>query len=230
MTADRLDRLEEAIEAFEGYLARVPGARNRADVERRLASLRVALRERQQDAAQPTPPPARAPRDERPVMQLLGEPAPATASTAAPTTSVVVSPGYRTPSPEPVVIEEGGGPVFVWTWPLLLLTAGAAIAAPVVWLEGEAKRDELLERCQLGTGTCDVSVVRGELEGYEVATNALWISAVGLGVITAIVFFVEGSARTTVVRRTVSSREALRLPPGLRLRVGLGGLGVEGSF
>src|SRR5690606_23247847 len=116
VTADRLDRLEEAIEAFEGYLASVPDARNRAEVEQRLASIREDLRERQHVATQQSPPPARvtAPRAERPVMELLGQPA-----SAAPAASsgVGVTTHYRTPPPEPVVVEEGGGPVFVWTWP-----------------------------------------------------------------------------------------------------------------
>ena len=137
--------------------------------------------------------------------------------------SVVVAPPHEVPPHDEVVVDEGGGPVFVWTWPFLLLTVGAAIASPIVWVEGEGRRDDLLAQCQTGAGSCELGYVRGELEPYELATNALWISAASLGLITAIVFFVEGSARTTVVRRAAA-------PEPVRLGIGPGGLSIGGSF
>ncbi|UJR82292.1 tetratricopeptide repeat protein [Sandaracinus amylolyticus] len=211
VTADRLGRLEESIIAFEQYLASVPDARNRTEVEQRLASLRDDLREQQH--VDVTPPPRETPRrEDRPVMTPMGgEPAPP----SEPSRSVVIS--DPTPPVDEVV---DSGPSFVWTWPLLVLTVGAAIASPIVWVEGEGRRDELRDQCAI-TG-CTRDFVSGELEGYEIATNALWISAASLGVLTAIVFFVEGSARTTVVRH--AERE------GVRLQVGLGGLALEGTF
>lgn len=52
---DRLRRDGEALDAFERYLAAVPDAENRTEVESRIAVLRRALAERQQ-APQPTTP------------------------------------------------------------------------------------------------------------------------------------------------------------------------------
>lgn len=214
VTADRLGRLEESIIAFEQYLESVPDARNRAEVEQRLASLRDDLREQQHVEVAP-PPRATPRRDDRPVMTLMGsEPAPPSDSRSV----VLAGPLPSDTQPVDEVVE--GGPSFVWTWPLLVLTVGAAIASPIVWVEGEGRRDELRAQCALTPCTRDF--VSDELEGYEIATNALWISAASLGVLTAIVFFVEGSARTTVVRH--ADRE------GVRLQVGLGGLGLEGTF
>jgi tetratricopeptide (TPR) repeat protein len=52
--ADRLRHNEEALEAFEAYLAARPDAENRANVEARIAVLRRAIA----DAARPTPEPS----------------------------------------------------------------------------------------------------------------------------------------------------------------------------
>lgn len=230
VTADRLGRLEESIEAFEQYLAHVPAARNRAEVEHRIASLREDLRERDHVA---TAPPERttAPRTERPVMTLSGP----VAGTTAPASSGAASgpppgaiagfrPGGSSGPSDDALITTGGGPEWVWTWPLLVLTLGASIAAPIAWDQGWQALARLEATCTAQGGCTDDEIESSAPKNWELATNVLFVSALALGGITVIVFLAEGlSGGPTVVRRA-ERRE------GVRLRVGLGGLGLEGAF
>lgn len=214
LTYERLDRLREAIDSFQGYVDALPMARNRMQVEDRIASLRQDLDEREGRIATPTAPRTTPRASERPIMTLMGEdaeqsrPDPATAARQPPRTETVV---------------EGGGPEWIVTWPFLGLTAVSAITAGIAWDQGWQALRALEDECLARMGCTENAIGESSARAWETATNALLVTSIVLGAATLITFIAEAASPTDsrIVERTVSS---------VRIDLGLGRLSIEGSF
>ena len=121
MSADRLRRDEEALEAFEEFLARVPEHPNRVSTENRVAALRRVLEERDVAEAAAAPTPAE--------VAAAAQPAPA----------------------EPVassrdVVEDDGGSVLStwWFWTIIgVLVVGGAAAGVAVAMSGDTQQEPI---------------------------------------------------------------------------------------
>ena len=93
------DQPGEALRFYRRYLQRAPGAKNREDVERKIAELEKTVEERRKAAAAATPPPLPAPPvttapAPTPAPAPVGPPAP----TNAPTTTPSTTPARRRPA------------------------------------------------------------------------------------------------------------------------------------
>lgn len=225
VTYERLDRLEEAIDAFQSYVDALPMARNRMQVENRIASLREDLRGREpaQATATTIAPRTTPPASDRPIMSLLGadatesRPDPATTSAAMPTAT-----GPTATGPTETVIE-GGGPEWIVTWPLLALTVAGAIATPIAWDQGWQSLAALEQECAYYMDCTQATIDGSAAKSWEVATNVLLVSTLVLGGATLITFLVEAATPT-------ARREVQRPIGSVRLDVGPGGLSVGGAF
>jgi hypothetical protein len=134
------DQPTEALRFYRRYLQRAPNARNREDVERKIAELEKTVEERRKAAAAATPPPVVAP----PVTPAPS-PTPAPAPVAGPTAPAPTPPPATTPSPEtpaPVPVEAGSGRgLKIAGWSLLgggvLCGAGALVTGLMARSKGQ---------------------------------------------------------------------------------------------
>ena len=105
------DQPGEALRFYRRYLQRAPGAKNREDVERKIAELEKTVEERRKAAAAATPPPLPAPPvttapAPTPAPAPVGPPAPTNAPTTTPSTTLGTEmPGVATSPP----VEAGSG-------------------------------------------------------------------------------------------------------------------------
>lgn len=213
LTYERLDRLEEAIASFQAYVDALPMARNRMQIEDRIASLREDLRARAVPvtSAQPrTTPPV----SDRPILSLLGSDAPDSRPEGTAPTSTVA----RT---ETVI--EGGGPQWIATWPLLVLTIAGAIATPIAWDQGWQALAVLEEDCARTLDCTQETIDGSSPRSWEIATNVLLVSTLVLGAATVITLIAEAATPT-------ARREVQRPIAALRLSIGPGGLALRGTF
>lgn len=216
LTYERLDRLAEAIDAFQRYVDALPMARNRMQVEDRLASLRDDLRERapSEGAARGTATtiPRRAtPRaSERPIMSLLGS----DAEDSRP---------EGTPAPRTETVLEGGGPEWIVTWPFLGLTALAGVITGVAWDQGYQALRVLEDECRAFMDCTPASIEGSSARAWETATNVLLVTTLVLGAATIVTFVAEAATPT-------EPREVQRPIASLRLDAGAGGLSLRGTF
>jgi hypothetical protein len=125
------DQPGEALRFYRRYLQRAPSARNREDVERKIAELEKSVEEHRKAAAAATPPPLPPPPlTTSPAATPAPVPAPAVGPPApvAPAPAPIVTPGTETP---PVMVETGpsqGRQIAAWS----LIGAGVLCGAGAV--------------------------------------------------------------------------------------------------
>ncbi len=119
------------------------------------------------------------------------------------------------------MVTEGGGPEWVASWPLLVLTLGTVIATPIAWEQANQAFQELVDACTVEAPCFPGQIDASSADAWEVATNVLLVSSIVLGLTTLIVFIAEGATPTEThqVERPVVS-----------LDVGPGGLSLHGAF
>ena len=106
------DQPAEALRFYRRYLQRAPNARNREDVERKIAEVEKTVEERRKAAAAATPPPLPAPPvattpAPTPTPAPVGPPAPTNGPTTTPSTALgTETPGVTATAPP---VEEGSG-------------------------------------------------------------------------------------------------------------------------
>jgi hypothetical protein len=127
------DQPTEALRFYRRYLQRAPNARNREDVERKIAELEKSVEDRRKAAAAVTPPPAPAtPPAPAPVV-VAPTPAPPPAPVAAPadaTGGTTNGSGTTTETPPPAPVEEQSQTRKVVSWSVVgagVVTAGVGV-------------------------------------------------------------------------------------------------------
>jgi hypothetical protein len=140
------DQPAEALRFYRRYLQRAPSARNREDVERKIAELEKTIEERRKAAAAATPPPAATPPiAPTPPPAPAPNPAPATgpAAPAAPTPPGTETPG-TTLTPAPSASGEGSGRTMkIVGWSLVGGGVLCGVGAVVTGLMARSKGNDL---------------------------------------------------------------------------------------
>lgn len=129
--ADRLRQDEKTLEAFRAYLAQLPEAANRVEVEARIAAIERSVAERKSAlAASPTAP-------------VITAPTPAQTAEQAPTAATQDDPAFTGSD------SAGGRPVtkqwWFWTGIGAVVVGGAAVALAVALGGEEAEREPFYE-------------------------------------------------------------------------------------
>lgn len=157
LVEDRLRHDEAAVEAFEQYLAAVPDAENRAEVEARIRVLHQAIDARALDAS-PSPSPADVP--------------------ATPTPAAETSASSPAPGPGAQDLYEIGGLTALG----LALAAGAGAGA--TWALANDRYAALDASC--GSQGCSTAQIAGSgAPDLVTATNVLLVSAIVAGLASA---------------------------------------------
>jgi hypothetical protein len=139
------DQPAEALRFYRRYLQRAPNARNREDVERKIAELEKTVEERRKAAAAATPPPLPAPPvttapPPAPTPAPVGPPAPTNGPTTTPSPTLgTETPGVATPPP--VEAGSGGRTLKIVGWSLVgggvLCGAGALVTGLMARSKGQ---------------------------------------------------------------------------------------------
>jgi tetratricopeptide (TPR) repeat protein len=141
---DRLRNDEKALEGYEAYLAAVPDAPNRADVETRAAAIRAALARRE-----PAPPSAEVPAPAE--VAASAEPAAPASAEAAPAPAQAMR-------DEPAEPREGGGVLSKWWfWTAVGVVVAGGATAIAIAASGEDDPKPLAPRSGVVVTTLQVS-------------------------------------------------------------------------
>jgi tetratricopeptide (TPR) repeat protein len=145
------DQPNEALRFYRRYLQRAPNARNREDVERKIADLEKAVEERRKAAAAATPPPVTAP----PIVPAPTTTAPPPAPLAGPPAPVAPAPPSTTETPAtppaPIPVEGGSGHgLRVVGWSLVGVGVLSGAGAVVTGLLARGKGNDLTNMSAAG--------------------------------------------------------------------------------
>jgi tetratricopeptide (TPR) repeat protein len=146
------DQPVEAVRFYRRYLQRAPGARNREDVERKIADLEKTIEERRKAAAAATPPPAVPPPvvpvAPPPPAPMVGPPAPAATPPPAPPPSATSAETVDTePGPAP---SEGGSTKKILGWSFLGAGALCGAGALAAGLVAKGKANDFANMSKMG--------------------------------------------------------------------------------
>jgi hypothetical protein len=187
------DQPGEALRFYRRYLQRAPGARNREDVERKIADLEKTVEERRRAAAASAPPPVTSP----PPPTL---PAPAPAPIAGPPAPLPAAPPPSTsPTPEaplPVVSEGPSTARRVVSWSILGVGVACGAVALVEGLVARGKGNDLTTMSAAGNATFDPTI---ESSGKQANNLAIGFGIAGgaLAVTGLILVLTEGSSSSS---------------------------------
>jgi hypothetical protein len=137
------DQPAEAVRFYRRYLQRAPNARNREDVERKIADLEKTIEDRRKAAAAATPPPLPAPPVVPATPPAATPVAPTPVGPPAPTAPAlgVTSPGAGTTEPPVGAADESGHTLRVVGWSLVgggvLFGAGALVTGLMARSKGQ---------------------------------------------------------------------------------------------
>ncbi len=208
------DQPQESIHFYRRYLQRSPEARNRDDVERKIASLERLIEERRKAAAAVAPPPPKA------------EPAPPKAEPPPPpppvTTPVVVAPASPPPPEPPSTMRRVVG------WSMIGIGVASGVVAVIEGINAKNKGDELTKNSMMMPKTvfnADQLAIQSAGQTANIVAIVCGIGGTALAVTGAIILITNGSSSsdsgTPPAPSTVSF--APWLAPGL---VG-GGMGLR---
>ena len=192
------DQPNEALRFYRRYLQRAPSARNREDVERKIADLERTVEERRKAGAVATPPPLTAPPLGAPALPAAVAPAPVP---APPPAGLVGPPAPQSgavplgPVPAPVSGDEGPSQArTIFSWSLVgagvLCGAGAVVAGVIA----RGKGNDVTSMSAMGA-TFDPNV-----EHAGKVANALTIGfgvAAGALAATGVILLVTGGSSAT---------------------------------
>jgi tetratricopeptide (TPR) repeat protein len=186
------DQPSEALRFYRRYLQRAPSARNREDVERKIAELEKTVEERRKAAAAATPPPVATP-------PLTPPPPPVPAPTPAPAagppqpnpapTTPSATPGGETPAAP--AAEEGSRTLKVVGWSLAGVGVLCGAGAVVTGLLAKGKSNDVMNMSMQGGVVFDPNLQHsGKL--YNNLTIGLGIAGGALAVTGVILALVSG--------------------------------------
>jgi hypothetical protein len=201
------DQPAEALRFYRRYLQRAPNARNREDVERKIAEIEKTVEERRKAAAAATPPPLPAPPvtttpAPAPTPAPVGPPAPTNGPTTTPAT-----PGTETPSltvTATPVAEGSGRTLSIVGWSAVGAGVLCGAGALITGLMARSKGQDLTNTSNAG-GVFDPNV---EHSG-KVLNNA----TIGLGIAGG-VLAVAGAVLVVVGSSGSSGDSAAPAPEG----------------
>jgi tetratricopeptide (TPR) repeat protein len=181
------DQPNEALRFYRRYLQRAPGARNREDVERKIADLEKQVEDRRKAAAAATPPPVAAP----PVVPVAPAPAvtpapapvgPPPAASPPPTT-----PGTETPA---APAEEGAGRALkIVGWSLIGGGVLCGIGVAVTGILGHNESQTVMNMSNQGGVTFNPDlehngkVYNNLMLGFGIAGGALAVTGAILAIV-----------------------------------------------
>jgi hypothetical protein len=191
------DQPAEALRFYRRYLQRAPTARNREDVERKIADLEKTVEERRKAAAAATPPPL-------PTPPLA--PATTPAPTPPPAPAPVAGPPSAPPSPPPLAAttpatpetpsppaEEGAGRVLkIVGWSLVGAGALCGGGALIAGLSARSKASDITDMSMQGGVTFDPNIEHGGKVDNNIAIG-LGIAGGALAVAGAVLVIVGSS-------------------------------------
>jgi hypothetical protein len=222
------DQPGEAVRFYRRYLQRAPQARNREDVERKIADLEKQVEERRKQQAAVTPPPAPAPAvtapAPAPINPMVGPPAPVSAAPAPATTTGEGTVGEISQTPS--APEEGMSSTRkILGWSLIGGGVVAGVVSGVFALIAKGKADDVTKASMNG----DVFNPDLQTSGKNASTTAIVCGAVagGLAVTGAIILLTGGSSSDGGTEAPVSTARA-RVTPWLG--AGLVGAGADFRF
>jgi hypothetical protein len=218
------DQPGEAVRFYRRYLQRAPQARNREDVERKIAELEKQIEERRKQQAAVTPPPAPAPTPSSTPAPapIVGPPAPVA---AAPTTGTEGTVGEVTQTP--AAPEEGMSSTRKIVG-LSVIGGGVAVGvvAGIFAFIAKGKADDVTTASQKG----EVFNPDVQTAGKNASTTAIVCGAVaGAAAVTgAIILFTGGSSSSDSGSEAPVSTARARVTPWLG--AGLVGAGADFRF
>lgn len=219
------DQPGEAVRFYRRYLQRAPQARNREDVERKIADLEKQVEERRKQQAAVTPPPAPAPAVTSPApAPIVGPPAPGPVAAAPAPSTGDGTVGEITQTP--AAPEEGMSSTRkILGWSLIGGGVVAGVVSGVFALIAKGKADDVTEASN------KMEVFNPDLQtaGKNASTTAIVCGAVagGLAVTGAIILLTGGSSSDGGTEAPVSTARA-RVTPWLG--AGLVGAGADFRF
>jgi len=199
---DHLGRYDEALTAYQSYLAASPAAANRAEVEARISALQPAdIESGGSGMASRIAPPSGL------VMQIM--------PLEAGFETVVVGQGRPVAQLHSSGDVEEIGPEWVVSWFFLVGTLGSMAGAIAVWADGQSTFNLLREDCAAVGGCSEADIAASSAHTSATVTNVLVVTTAVLGLATAISFLVEGTT-------TGGTRVYVDLSPG--------GVALRGTF
>jgi tetratricopeptide (TPR) repeat protein len=206
------DQPAEAVRYYRRFLQRMPNARNREDVERKIADQEKLIEDRRKAAAAVSPPPPPPPPKSPPIVEIKPPPLP---------------PPQPQPQPQPPVVppEPPSHARAVVGWSLI---AAGVIADGVAIYQGyraKQKADELTRRSMEG-GFFDPKIEE-DGKNANIAAIALGIGGTAIAVAGAIVLITSSSPEDAGAAPAATPTARLRVTPWIGAGVFGGGARLE---
>ncbi|HSZ80720.1 MAG TPA: tetratricopeptide repeat protein [Polyangia bacterium] len=224
------DQPTEALRFYRRYLQRAPNARNREDVERKIAELEKSVEDHRKAAAAATPPPAPVPPPApAPVVAAPPPPAPAPAPATAPPESTGATGGNGATGIEgapPPPVEEQSQARKIVSWSVLgagVVTAGVGVVFGIL---AKQKSDSVTSM----SNSHPAVEFNPQLEHDGKVYNNLFIGltiAGGAVAVTGVVLLLTGGSSAEAPPATPATAQATFLP---WLGAGLVGAGADFRF
>jgi tetratricopeptide (TPR) repeat protein len=201
------DQPSEAVRFYRRYLQRAPGARNREDVERKIADLEKTIEDRRKAAAAATPPPVTAPPISTPTPPPA--PAPVVGPPPAPMPSPPPAPVTTPPAPEaaPAAGEGVGRVLRIVGWSLVGAGALCGAGALVAGLEARSKSTDITNMSMAGGVTFDPNIEHSGKVDNNIAI-ALGITGGALAVAGAVLAIVGSSSGSSSGETTTPNQDS----------------------
>jgi hypothetical protein len=236
------DQPADAVRFYRRYLQRAPSARNKDDVERKIAELEKAIEERHKAQAAPPPPPSPVtpvtpasptpPPPPTPVAPLPAAPPPAPSPGDAITGSVggADTVGTVTAAPPPGERDEGSGHVRrIVGWTCIGVGVAAGVGSAVAMLIAKQKSDKVSQMSQ------DPAHVPFDVTYETDGTNANRL-AIGLGigagaaVVAGVILVATSGSSSSAEAQTPESAPVARATIAPWLGGGIVGAGADFRF
>jgi hypothetical protein len=202
------DQPTEALRFYRRYIQRAPSARNREDVERKIAELEKIVEERRKTAAAATPPPVTTPPLTTPPKETPAPTPPPPAPNPPVTATVTATP--ETPAPAPA--GGGGGRVLrIVGWSAIGVAVAAGAVATITGLMARSKGQDLTNSSNNG------EVFNPDVEHSGKVLNNMAIGfGIGAGVVAvagAVLVIVGSSGSSSETASPESTPPPATTPP-----------------
>ncbi|HEY4393299.1 MAG TPA: tetratricopeptide repeat protein [Polyangia bacterium] len=212
------DQPQESIHFYRRYLQRSPEARNRDDVERKIAVQEKLIEDRRKAAAAVSPPPPK--KEPPPPPPKVAPPPP------PPPAPVVVAPPPPPPPPEPSAARRVVG------WTMIGVGVAADVVAVIEGIRAKDKGDQLtLNSMKAGHPAFDATQQQLQSEGKTANVIAIvsGIAGTAVAVTGAIILITNGSSSSDETGTTPAATPATTVSFAPWLAPGLvgGGMGLR---
>jgi tetratricopeptide (TPR) repeat protein len=221
------DQPGEAVRFYRRYLQRAPNARNKDDVERKIAEQEKIVEDRRKAQAAVTPPPAPPPVTTPPPSTTPAAPPPVTVGPPAPTPAVTPTPEPvtgETPPPAPVGESSGGKTLKIVGIAAIGVGVLAEVGSLIFGKIAKDKGDSLTTMSDLPTKVQFDPSIQQAGKNAQTAQIALGVTA-GVAAVAGVIMVIVGSTSgdsapaeappASTARATVAPSIAPWLAPGL---------------